>query len=444
MLGGGSAGSTKSHAARWGMYRRCLAIPEYEALLLRKTWDELNKHHFRLMDREAAVLRNYGFKVNFSITNREMVFVHPDGRKSVIEGGHMENPDDIDKYLSRERDEIVCDEGSTFQPRPLLDLSTRARTTKPQVIATGSRGLFRVYTNPGGPAANMLRDLFIDHEPDWEQFPPEFQEEYDPEEWIYIPGGLEDNPYLPDTYERDLTLLQPWRFKQLRHNDWDAVAGTFFDEFDSNVHVKDLGDPGDSVEWFRSMDWGYVNPGVFLWWACLPDGVYYIRHEWKYSHALISDVKKEVHKKDKDWGIPRVRYTVADPAIKGANGDTGESIQETFQRPPYNIPMRLGDNSRHSGWQRLREMLKVREDGRPTIIIHPECRYLIRTMASAVSAKQDPEDVDTHSDDHALDACRYGGMSRPSPTRRAHVGSAKTFKAAQQRIIKHRRGQHIR
>jgi hypothetical protein len=423
------------------MYRRALAIPDYEGLILRRTWDELKKHHFRLMDREANTFRDkFGIDVNFSITNREMTF--PNG--SIIEGGHMEDAADVDKYLSRERDEIVCDEGSTFPPRPLLELSTRARSTKPQVLAAGFRGLFRVYTNPGGPASNLLRDLFIDHSPDWDQFPEKFKEKYDPAEWAYIPGALEDNPYLDDQYESDLAVLEPWRYEQLRHNNWDIVSGIFFHAFRASLHVKDLGDPGGDVEWFRSMDWGYINPGVFLWWACLPDGVYYIRRELKFSHMEIPDVAKEVHDITRDLNIVRVRYTVADPSIAAAFGDTGESIQETFQRPPARLSLSLGDNNRISGWQRVRELLKVRADGRPTVIIHPDCRYLIRTLAAAISAKNNPEDVDTSIDDHALDALRYGAMSRPSPTRRSTTKSGRTFKAQQDLIKRHRRALSVR
>lgn len=358
----------------------------------------------------------------------------------------MEDPKDVNKYLSRERDEIVVDEGSLFQPRPLLELSTRARSSKPAVRAAGFRGLFRIYTNPGGPASTMLRDLFIDHAPDFDQFPKKFKLRYRPEEWVYIPGMLEDNPYLDDAYADDLLVLEPWRYEQLRHNNWDVVAGLFFEQFKARKpYVQDLGDIGDSVEWFRSMDWGYVNPGCFLWWACLPDGILYVRREYKFSHTLIGEVSHEVHERTRDLGLSRVRYSVADPSLwKTYQGDTGETIQETFMKPPNRLPMLAGDNNRESGWQRIRELLKLRPDGNPTLIIHPDCRYLIRTLAAAVSSKTNPEDVDTHIDDHALDALRYGAMSRPAPTRIRVVGSGKTFKAAQERIKRAKRLATIR
>lgn len=430
LLGGGSAGSTKSHAARWGMYRRALAFENYEGLLLRRTWPELEKHHFRLMDREAKVFKSVGINANFSITNREMTF--PNG--SVIEGGHMDNPDDVDKYLSRERDEIVCDEGSTFDPKSLLELSTRARTSKEHILAAGIRGLFRIFTNPGGPAAEMIRDFFIDHTPNWENFPEALRDAYQPDEWVYVPGRLEDNPYLPPDYERDLALLTPWRYQQLRHNDWDIVAGLFFTEFKASTHVLDLGDPGTNVQWFRSMDWGYVNPGCVLWWACLPDEVYYVRHEMKFSHATIHEVARDIREKTSDWGVGDVRYTAADPALWQPAGTTGEAMSETFARA--GVPLIKAHNDRPNGWQRVREMLRLRDDGRPTLIIHPECRYLIRTLASAISAKNDPEDVDTTLDDHAIDTLRYGAMSRPSPTRMGTKTNGKTFFAAMKRAEK--------
>src|SRR5262252_8310371 len=46
-LFGGAAGPGKSHALRWDVYTRCLRQPGYEALLLRRTFPELEKTHIR-------------------------------------------------------------------------------------------------------------------------------------------------------------------------------------------------------------------------------------------------------------------------------------------------------------------------------------------------------------------------------------------------------------
>lgn len=453
LLGGGGAGSTKSHIARWSLYRRAIRLKDYEALLLRETWDELKKHHFRLMEREQDILNAHGIPCTFSPTNREFKF-HETG--AVIEGGHMESAEDVKRYLGRERDDIAVDEGVQFHPQPLLELSTRARTSKLNVLEAGD-ARFRVYTNPGGRAASMLREFFIDKEPDWENYSEELRTEYNPADWHYIPGNVEDNPYLTERYQSDLAVLQPWRHRQLRYNDWDIVAGTFFAEFSKATHVKDLGDPGESVEWFHSLDWGYANPGCILWWACLPDGILYIRREHKFSHLLIEPFVHTVMEIDAELGVrsTNLRYSVADPALRGINPNkttqegviTGETMDETFANA--GMPLLMGKNDRKQGWQRVHELLGDRKedvsqpDLGPTIIIHPSCKYLIRCLADAVSAENDPEDVNM-KDDHPLDSLRYGSMSRPSPTRIRKIYPHNSFMNRRAQMIRAKQRRMVR
>jgi hypothetical protein len=58
-------------------------------------------------------------------------------------------------------------------------------------------------------------------------------------------------------------------------------------------------------------------------------------------------------------------------------------------------------------------------DGTPwlTVAGDPHCRYLRRSLPAQMSDKHDADDINTNGDDHAVDALRYGAMSRPAPTR---------------------------
>lgn len=166
------------------------------------------------------------------------------------------------------------------------------------------------------------------------------------------------------------------------------------------------------------MDWGRNAPGCVLWWVCLLDGHYHIVHEFKFQGMDAEPVATEITKRNKALGFKRLRYVACDPSMKAKTGHgRGESIMETLQRK--GLPMRKGDNDRRNGWARVHELLSLAPDGIPWLTVEPTCKYLIRSMASAISDPKDPEDVDTRTDDHALDALRYGAMSRPSPTSRA-------------------------
>ncbi len=435
LLVGGAAGVTKSHMARFFLYERALAIPGFEGLILRKTWPELEKHHLRLMEKEATQFKALGVPCEFLSTKREFRIYHDNGLTSILEGGHMENPEDVEKYLSRERDAIVPDEGSTFDPQKILELSTRARSTKPEVAAFARKiyglrphqkpprggAVFLVPSNPGGQASTMLRDFFIDHTPNEEDYPQLYEPDstgrpmYRPEEWGMVKGDLEDNPYLPESYERDLAVLPPWRYQQLRWGNWDVISGQFFVEFDTRTHVRHIDCYGPNVTWFRSYDYGFQHPGCCLWWAILPDGRLHIAKNYKHQHLAIPIIANEFRRLTGELGVGRIRQTVADKFSMGSRTDdtSGETRQETFE---YNgIPIETADHDRRQAWTRIHELFALRSDGFPTLTMEPECRYLIRSISDAVSDKNDPEDVSRNMDDHGLAALRFGAMSQPSP-----------------------------
>lgn len=400
VLYGGQAGPGKSHALRWGLYRDCATIPNLNCLLLRRTYKQLEQTHLGEMLREQKLL-------GATYTSGDKVMRFPNG--SLIRAGHCENVGDEQDYLSTEYDRIAFDELVTFEQAPALEIMSRARTSKPAVMAAGDAQVW-CGTNPGGRGSLWVREFFIDHTVDRTAFPS-----YDPARYGFVEATLDDNPYISPEYRRDLEDLPEMRKRQLLYGDWFAFEGQFFSEFRSDVHVRAVAINPD-VEHFASCDWGFNAPGVVLWWACLPDGRYHVRHEYKFQGKSAEEVATRVKDITKELGIPRLRYLACDPAMWQKTGaGKGESIAETLIR--RGLPARKSDNDRFNGWLRVHEFLRVNEDDRPWLTIDPVCRYLLRTLPTQVSDDHDPDDLDSSKDDHAVDALRYGAMSRPAPTR---------------------------
>lgn len=405
LLFGGAAGAAKSHGARWMLYRECLQPKKtpMECLLLRETFPELERTHLRRMAQEAPLIG-----AEFIPSRRLMQF--PDG--SLIECGHMDDDAAVQRYLSAEYDRIVPDEGVRFKPGPLLELSTRT-------VKRRTGGKYIIVTNPGGPSSQMLLDFFIDHEPDFDAFGEALRDDYLPAEWRYIEATLDDNPYLDPSYAKALAILPKARYEQLRHANWRVHQGQFFGQWNERTHIVSL-EPSRDGLWFRSMDWGRNQPGCVIWWTVLPDHQLYIRKDWKFQGMDEQEVAKGIKAIDAELGLRNVRYTAADPAIFNKTGAThqtaqfvGQSIGESLNH--YGLKLVKADNDRFNGWGRCHALLRPAPDGTPWLRVHPDARYLTRSIPNALSDKKDPDDVDTTQDDHALDAWRYGAMSRPHP-----------------------------
>lgn len=409
MLFAGAAGVSKSHAARWGLYSWCLRVPNLRCLLLREVSDELQRSHIRgLMEIEVPTKLGGTF-----VHNPVPLARWPNG--SFIEGGHMEDAGAVRRYLSAEYDIIVAEEATQYPPDPLMELCTRARTSNEAMLALGGA---RVWfpTNPGGPSTSILRDLFLEHEIDPDEW-PSLAKTYKPQQWVYVPGRLEDNPYLDPTYEETLSIIrQEWRYKQLREGDWWAAPGLFFDRFAYNRHVRhiDLPDPRNYT-WFRSLDWGYHDPGVMLWWVVLGERRLHIGAEKKFQYKTPEELTPNVFAIDDELHLPEPRRelrTWASPQMWERRGQVGEYLHESARRCGW--PVRQAKTERVNGWMRLQALLRENADGEPYLTIDPRCRYLIRSLQTAVSDPNDLDDV-SQTDDHALEAARYGAMSRPHP-----------------------------
>ena len=131
--------------------------------------------------------------------------------------------------------------------------------------------------------------------------------------------------------------------------------------------------------------------------------------------------------------IKEVRKTLGYDAPRAAYGDPsmdaemkGESLFETFRQPGNDIYWQPAINRRwkqptvstavkEMGWPRLGAWFRPDPlTGVPWLTFDPDhAAYFLRSIAALQASKTNAEDVNTDSDDHAADVCRYFAHSRP-------------------------------
>ena len=391
ILFGGARGGGKSRFLRWLAYFYCSQIPGFQALLIRRTYPDLEKSHMRWVGAEVERLGG-----QWVPSGKPPVVRWPN--RSVLEFGHCQDAQDVEHYLSAEYNLVLPDELGTFEEDMILKIASSAR-----IPAKEFRPCIVAATNPG---ARWVKDRWIDKVVDRDRYGS-----YDPTQYHFIPSRLDDNPYPDPEYEAFLNSLDPATKAAWRYGSWDVFEGQYFGEFSRVRHCAVLDIPSD-VPRIGGLDWGYAQPGVLLWAVVLPDGRLHVEREFKFRLTVAEVVAREVAQINRRQGIT-LATVYADPSMWIRQGQTGESVAETFLRA--GIPLHRANHERVNGWQRLRHWFRDSEAGTPWITINPECFYLIRTLPSLIYDETKPEDLDTSGDDHAADALRYLVMGRPTP-----------------------------
>ena len=414
---GGGRGSGKSKAMRYDAYMRCLSIPRFRALLVRRSFPELKKSH--LMD-VPFELKKLGLPDN-AWHATDYVARFPNG--SIFQFGHVEDDNALTKYLSSEWERIYYDELATFTERQWAFLNSSLRSPIQGYIPVGGGG-----TNPVGSGSGWVKRYFIDKNISQEELPG-----YNPEDYEYIHCNMTDNPYVDQVaYAQILNALPSDALRRaLRDGEW-VVEGQFFSEFSETRegkpwHVIDTlpkyrGKPviyADHIQIVRVIDWGYSrtgNPGVCLWIAVLTDNTAIVFQEFVFKELLPSEAALEIKKRSE--GL-RVRYTIADTAMWQEH--EGPSIAEMFER--QGLSMIEADKQRIAGWVSLHTWLRETvNDGsgeRPRLrFLRSGVPHTIRTLPQMVVDPKNPQDVlTTGVEDDPADCLRYFAQDRGGPSR---------------------------
>ena len=404
---GGARGGGKSYAMLVDPLRYCDKT-HHRALLLRRTMPELRDlitHSQRLYNRAFP-----GAKWR----EQEKEWRFPSGAK--IEFGYAENMTDALRYQGQSYTWIGVDELPQYPSPDIYNfLRSSLRSVDPNIPV-----YMRSTGNPGNIGSQWVREMFVNPTIPNKTFNLEVSTPTGTKIITrrFIPAKLQDNPYLmqTDDYYAMLASLPEVQRKQFLDGDWDAFDDSAFPEFNKNTHVVDPFEVPKGWQRFRAADWGYASPACVLWFAIDYDNNLWIYREL-YTKKITADVfaRKVLELEHGEY----IRYGVLDASTWTKRGDIGPSIAETMiqvgcrWRPSDRTP-----RSRISGKLEIHKRLKLTDTVKkePGLRIFSNCRNLIRTLPLLPLDDNNPEDINTHAEDHAYDALRYGCMSRPTHT----------------------------
>ena len=394
VLYGGAAGGGKSYAMLVDPLRYCHK-PVHRALILRRSMPELRE----LIDKSRELYPKAFPGCKFREV--EKLWNFPSGAK--IEFGFLERDADVYRYQGQAYSWIGFDE-ITHLPTEFgwNYLASRLRTTDPEIVP-----YLRCTANPGGVGAHWVKKRYVD--------PYEPNKAFEGSDGLtrkFIPARLDDNPYLAEDgrYEQMLKALPAVQRKQLLEGNWDITEGAAFAEFDPDFHVIPPFQIPVGWERVKGIDYGYASESACVWGAIDPSDRTLIIYRELYQKNLTGvDLAQLITQMEIE--DPFSVAGVLDTAAWNRTGTTGPTVGETLVRAGHKL--RRADKNRIQGKIQIHEYLKVQQSGRPRIQIFNTCPNLIRELQSITLDRSNPEDVDTHAQDHAYDALRYLIMSRP-------------------------------
>ena len=400
---GGARGGGKSFALLADPLRYCTK-QKHRALIIRRTMPELRD----LINHSQQLYPKAYPGAKWREQEKEWKF--PSGAR--IEFGYAENLTDVLRYQGQSYTWIGIDELPQYANVDIYNfLRSSLRSVDPDIPV-----YMRATGNPGNVGSLWVKNMFVDPAVPNTKFDIEIQTPLGVKKISrrFIPAKLQDNPYLmqTDDYYAMLASLPEVQRKQFLEGNWEAYEDSSFPEFSKEIHVIKPFDIPRNWMRFRTCDWGYSSPACCLWLAVDFDNNIFVYREL-YTQRVTADIfaRKVLDAEQGEY----IRYGVLDSSTWARRGDIGPSIAETMilegckWRPSDRSP-----RSRIAGKLELHKRLRPDEDtGYPSLFILDNCVNLIRTLPMLPVDKNNPEDVNTHAEDHAYDALRYGCMSRP-------------------------------
>lgn len=241
---------------------------------------------------------------------------------------------------------------------------------------------------------------------------------------MYLPATLYDNPdpYFVKQFERNLLGKPDHIKKALLYGDWYVTMGAFYSEaWDPNIHlIKPYAIP---FEWpvFRSMDWGFKNPGCVHWWAMDPDDNLICFRELtfvKKTDEQVAGIIREIELQEGLWiedgsngGLGKSSIMgPADTQLWEHRGNTGLDKAAAMEAKgvSWNKAAK-GPGSRMANAQLFLKRLEDHNNGQtlPGICFFNSCNKIRETIPAIQTNPNNLEEPSDGGDDHWHDSVMY-------------------------------------
>lgn len=416
-LYGGAAGGGKSDALLAAALQY-VDIPNYNAILFRKTYADLNLPG-SLIPRSHEWLAGRDAKWN----ENDSRWTFPSG--ATLSFGYMRNDQDRHRYQSAEFQFIGFDELTHFSKLQYTYMFSRIR--RPSGVGKKhplSKVPLRIRgaTNPGNRGHVWVKGRFI------KPLGERDDEPADPTQRVFIPAKLRDNPSVDaDTYMMALEGVDEATRAQLADGDWDAREPgdwmipdpTWVDA--ATILGEELWDSG-MAEFMATptpmafgIDWGEFTQAYIIW--PLPDGGIFIPPcEVIGQHEDPATVGLRILQKAEAMRLP----------VKIARYDAaGIQSMRTFANTARGRPgwerlkaqkIAFGKYKKESvNYLRLLFKRTAEQRTKRVIAIHPDNERLVMQLKAWRRKDEESEDA-IKEDDHGPDAIVAG----VAPIARAH------------------------
>lgn len=432
ILYGGAAFGGKSLLLRVSGIRWCLDVPGIQVYLFRRTSPDLRNNHQRGPKSIDALLAEYLRSGHVKYKGQENEYHFWNG--SIYHLCYCQYERDVESYQGAEIHVLQMDELTHFTDFVYRFLRRSVRCPGLVVPEKYKGRLPRIEcgSNPGSVGHAAQKARFVSPKPPEEIWrAPEddggMLRQYIPAKLADNPIGLRDDPGYP---ARLAGLGSPALVRAQMEGDWDIVAGQALEKLRRDVHgLKPFPIPADWIK-FRSMDWGSTKPFSIGWWAVsdgtldaerldgnrilIPRGALVRYREWYgWNGNADQGLRMEIPAvaegiRNRSQG-EKYAYTVADASLWKVDG--GPSHAQKFA--DHGVPMTeaaSGPGSRRSSYQEMRS--RIGNDP-PMLYAFDTCHDgFWRTLPDLVLDEAKPEDVDTDTEDHCFDECKYACMSR--------------------------------